>query len=199
MAAGNPKTPSEKPGGLNLYGYVGNGPIGAVDPLGLDAFSYSLGGSRDVLEDNFMGPLAPWQVYDKDRTTYEIEGGNPGLLRPEFDPIDLVMMFFPAGRVALSAEKVCVSSVPKVVAKIPEFVEHGAKRALERGFSPERIAQVLKDGVSQVAAGRYGPQTRITLGKNTVVIANSGRNAGKVINTFSSETVGSVKGYWVEP
>jgi len=30
--------PIEEAGGVNLYGYVGNGPVGAWDPLGLDTY-----------------------------------------------------------------------------------------------------------------------------------------------------------------
>jgi hypothetical protein len=87
----------------------------------------------------------------------------------------------------------------KGVSQIPGFVEHGAQRALERGFTPERIAQVLKEGNVVEAAGRYGAQTRYTLGSNTVVVSTEGRNAGQIITTFSSETINGIKGFWVEP
>ena len=32
------RDPIEEEGGINLYAYVGNGPTGAIDPLGLDVF-----------------------------------------------------------------------------------------------------------------------------------------------------------------
>ncbi len=41
------RDPIEEDGGINLYGYVGNGPLQAVDPLGLDVFfneEFSVGG-----------------------------------------------------------------------------------------------------------------------------------------------------------
>jgi RHS repeat-associated protein len=34
------RDPIEEEGGINLYGYVGNGPIGSVDPLGLESFMF---------------------------------------------------------------------------------------------------------------------------------------------------------------
>ena len=80
---------------------------------------------------------------------------------------------------------------------IPGLTAHGAKQAAERAFTPERIAQVMK-GTPVDAMGRYGPQTRYTLGNNTIVIANTGRNAGKIISTYSNQTINDIKGYWSE-
>lgn len=68
-----------------------------------------------------------------------------------------------------------------------------------RGFTQERLAEVVSKGVSEVSPSRYGTQTKYILGKNTVVFANEGSNKGKVITAFSSETVNGIKGYWVEP
>lgn len=81
----------------------------------------------------------------------------------------------------------------------PELTVHAVKRVFERGFSMERIARVIRDGVQKTVEMPLGPQTHYTLGKNTVAVANTGRNAGKITTVFSSETVGGVKGYWVEP
>jgi hypothetical protein len=82
--------------------------------------------------------------------------------------------------------------------KIPDFVAHAGARATERGFTPENIARVLKEGKPTQAMGRYGPQTRYTLGNNTVVVQTGGRNAGKIVTVFSDQTVNGVKGGWVQ-
>jgi hypothetical protein len=57
----------------------------------------------------------------------------------------------------------------------------------------------LSEGTVVEAMGRYGLQTRYILGENTVVIANEGRNAGKIITTFSSQIINGIKGFWVNP
>lgn len=44
----------------------------------------------------------------------------------------------------------------------------------------------MREGTAVEAMGRYGPQIRYTLGGNTVIVAGSGRNAGKIITTYSS-------------
>ena len=82
---------------------------------------------------------------------------------------------------------------------IPQFVGHGAQRAAQRGFTPARISRVLREGTAVQATGRFGAQTRYTLGRNTVVIANEGRNAGQIITAFSDEVVNGIKGFWVGP
>jgi hypothetical protein len=66
----------------------------------------------------------------------------------------------------------------------------------QRGFTPERIARVLRAGTPEKGMGRYGPQTRYTLGENTVVIANTGANAGKIVTVYSSDVAND--GVWVE-
>jgi len=76
------------------------------------------------------------------------------------------------------------------------FGDHGADRAFERGFSPDRIQQVVKNGNPEDGMGRYGPQIKYKLGDNTVVIPTDGRNSGKVITVFSTQTINGVRGYW---
>lgn len=39
-----------------------------------------------------------------------------------------------------------------------------------RGFTQERLAEVVSKGVSEVSPSRYGIQTKYILGKNTVVL-----------------------------
>ena len=80
-----------------------------------------------------------------------------------------------------------------------QFTAHGAERAAERGFTPERIARVMLEGKSVTTSGRYGAQIRYTLGENSVVVAKEGTNANKIITTFNSNTTNGVKGYWTEP
>ena len=76
------------------------------------------------------------------------------------------------------------------------FASHGAQRAAERGFTNQSILRIVTEGQKVHAAGRYGPQIRYTLGNNTVVIPETGRNAGSIINTFSNQTINGVKGFF---
>ena len=77
------------------------------------------------------------------------------------------------------------------------FTSHGLERAaVERGFTEERILQVLSEGKPVTATGKYGtPQIRYTLGQNTVVVETAGRNANKVVTVFSP----GEGGVWINP
>ena len=82
---------------------------------------------------------------------------------------------------------------------ITGFTTHGTQRASgERGFNLSRILRVVSDGNVTQATGRYGTiQNRFSLGRNTVVVETEGRNAGKIITTFSDDAANG--GYWVSP
>ena len=62
------------------------------------------------------------------------------------------------------------------------FTEHGAGQALKRGFIEENITKIIREGEPVNATGRYGPQTRYTLGENTVVV----NDKGQIVTTYSS-------------
>ena len=76
------------------------------------------------------------------------------------------------------------------------FVEHAAQRAAERGFTNQSILRIVAEGQKVHAAGRYGPQIRYTLGNNTIVVSESGNNAGKIVTTFSNQTINGIKGFF---
>jgi hypothetical protein len=63
-----------------------------------------------------------------------------------------------------------------------EFSEHGAGQAAQRGFTKNIITKIIREGKAVKAMGRYGPQTRYTLGENTVIV----NDKGQIITTFSS-------------
>jgi hypothetical protein len=72
---------------------------------------------------------------------------------------------------------------------IKGFTGHAANQVITRGFKSADILKIVREGDVVQAMGRYGSQTRYTLGGNTVVI-----NAqGKVITVFSNAT-GTAKG-----
>ncbi len=72
---------------------------------------------------------------------------------------------------------------------IKGFKGHAAQQAVTRGFKSADILKVVREGKAVQAAGRYGPQTRYTLGGNTVVV-----NAkGQVVTVFSNAP-GTAKG-----
>jgi len=65
---------------------------------------------------------------------------------------------------------------------IKGFTRHAASQAVGRGFKTSDILKIVNEGNPVQAMGRYGPQTRYTLGGNTVVL-----NAeGKVVTVFSN-------------
>jgi RHS repeat-associated protein len=65
---------------------------------------------------------------------------------------------------------------------ITGFGKHGINRAIERGFKTPDILKIVKEGTPVQAMGRYGTQTRYTLGGNTVIL-----NAqGKLVTVFSN-------------
>jgi RHS repeat-associated protein len=72
---------------------------------------------------------------------------------------------------------------------IKGFTEHAANQAIERGFKTADILKIVKEGTSVKAMGRYGEQTRYTLGGNTVVL-----NAQDKIVTVFSNALGTAKG-----
>ena len=72
---------------------------------------------------------------------------------------------------------------------IKGFTQHSANQAVEQGFKTADILKIVREGTPVEAMGRYGVQTRYTLGGNTVVV-----NAqGKVVTVFSNAS-GTVKG-----
>ncbi len=72
---------------------------------------------------------------------------------------------------------------------IKGFKRHAVQQAITRGFKLSDILKIVREGKAIQATGRYGTQTRYTLGRNTVVV-----NAkGEVVTVFS-DAPGTVKG-----
>jgi hypothetical protein len=85
--------------------------------------------------------------------------------------------------------KMAISGILGSVAKINGFTKHGINQVITRGFKTPNILKIVKEGDVVQGIGRYGIQTRYTLGENTVVL-----NAeGKVVTVFSKQQ-GTVKG-----
>ncbi|MEC5395515.1 RHS repeat-associated core domain-containing protein [Bergeyella sp. RCAD1439] len=88
----------------------------------------------------------------------------------------------PIGRVGRIAAKTSTSVIKGVT-------QHATNQAVTRGFKTANILKIVREGTPIQAAGRYGTQTRYTLGGNTVVV-----NAqGKVVTVFSNAQ-GTAKG-----
>ncbi len=107
--------PIGEQGGINLYGYVGNGPIGAVDPLGL----------RDILPKGFVGPPAWWQVRYENQTPTDTEGGNPGDYEPAISPLDFVGLGFFRG-MGSGLGKSSVNAGAGTVCEVAKFAKPAA-------------------------------------------------------------------------
>lgn len=68
----------------------------------------------------------------------------------------------------------------------------------EAGKLEITILKIVENGTVRQFTGKYGtPQLHYTLGRNTVVVELSGRNAGKIITTYSNQTVNGIKGGFV--
>ena len=65
---------------------------------------------------------------------------------------------------------------------IKGFTNHGTQQAITRGFKTPDILKIVREGTPVEAMGRFGAQTRYTLGGNTVVV----NSQGKVISVFSN-------------
>ena len=87
------------------------------------------------------------------------------------------------GRTVASAENVATKEVAISTDKVIKgFTPHATNQAITRGFKTADILKIVREGKPIEAMGRYGSQTRYTLGGNTVVI-----NAkGKVVTVFSN-------------
>ena len=83
-----------------------------------------------------------------------------------------------------AAKSIFVKGSSKIVGKegVQGFTKHGLNQVINRGFKPENISQIIKNGKSIQAQGRFGSQTRFTLGENTVVV----NSKGKIITVFST-------------
>jgi len=75
------------------------------------------------------------------------------------------------------------------------YTKHGVDQANSRGFSSKAINRITSEGSATQATGRYGPQTRYTLGGNTVVLNSN----GYIVTVFSSapQTNTLPRGYFI--
>lgn len=197
----------------NLFAYAANNPVKYTDPDGRETYDSEIT-EEQYNKSNFLQRQMSWEEVQN----FFGENPNGVLHRPEDqigfmkleskkDIIDinagsmLMVDILLVGRGLFSLGKSLLSLTGKSIAKKTaiEVTEHGAARVAERGFTQERMAEIISKGVSEISPSRYGTQTKYILGKNTVVFANDGINKGKVITAFSSETVNGIKGYWVKP
>jgi hypothetical protein len=200
---------------LHLYHYAGNNPVKYTDPDGKETFTAET--TREQYDDmatydheffreDTWNSAQEFFRENPDGAYYRAPGEFRWQQFENKDDIDYIdpnsamfdtFLFLGAGKVITKG--IVVFGRKILIRQIPEFVGHGGMQSAIRGFTPSRIAKVLKNGIPTEGIGRYGPQIRYTLGENTVVIATSGRNAGKIITTFSKQVVRGIKGYWVEP
>jgi RHS repeat-associated protein len=201
-------------GGINLYRFCGNDPIDLYDPLGL---LFGQGGDAEQNPAGVNGPTStsystPLPGYTPPPQPYTgpwIGPGDPNA--PAYTPYNFLpyqglmdMMgngsyLTPDQAAAIATPIDFALSMPEARVTCPKFgTTHAAEQAFERGFSPSRITQVLKDGEITPQVSRFGnPQLNFNLGGNQVIIDTTGRNAGKIINTFSDWTpLHGTKGYW---
>lgn len=68
---------------------------------------------------------------------------------------------------------------------IKGFTQHAAaESAITRGFKTADILKIAREGTQEVI--RNGTQIRYTLQSNSIVVQQTGRNAGKVVTVFSN-------------
>jgi len=118
---------------------------------------------------------------------------------PEIDPVTLAIGIPALARAFINSSATVAigragSETAKIAAEtstsvIEGFTQHATNQAVTRGFKTADILKIVREGTPVQAAGRYGTQTRYTLGGNTVVV-----NAqGKVVTVFSNAP-GTAKG-----
>jgi len=206
--------PIQEAGGINLYRFCGNDPIDLYDPFGL---LFGQGGDAEQNPAGVNGPVGfsfstPQPGYTAPPQPYTGPWMGPGDPNaPAYTPYNFLpyqglmdMMgngsyLTPDQAAAVATPIDFALSMPEARVTCPKFgTTHAAERAFERGFSPSRISQVLKDGEITPQVSRFGnPQLNFNLGGNQVIIDTTGRNAGNIINTFSDWTpLHGTKGYW---
>jgi len=150
---------------------------------------------------NYKGQyLIPDEAYDYSQE--EIEGkfsedwayiiyGNDGVAVSRWAKVFWRDLSAPGNRgTVVSAGVDAASVIPilrigKLSVPFKGLTAHGVNQAITRGIKPQTILNVIKNGTSTLATGRYGAQIRYTLDKVTVVIATEGRNAGKIVTIMT--------------
>ncbi|MBP7399737.1 MAG: hypothetical protein KA954_09145 [Chitinophagales bacterium] len=85
-----------------------------------------------------------------------------------------------------------ISAAEGVNSVIKGFTRHAAaESAITRGFRTADILKIGREGTQEVI--RNGTQIRYTLQSNSIVVQQTGRNAGKVVTVFSNAP-GTAKG-----
>jgi hypothetical protein len=88
---------------------------------------------------------------------------------------DVGFAFIPGGR----------NSANGGVKLIKGFTQHAAaESAITRGFKTADIIKIAREGTAEVIRG--GAQIRYTLQGNSIVVQQTGRNAGKIVTVFSN-------------
>lgn len=172
------------------YHYCRNNPINAIDFNGLDDGAF--GSWMQV------GPTQELILGDKKVDTYQEVVENSE--KPENKQLiktwaEIGVMGLPVGRAvkAILNAGIELSSggddAKGETNVIKGFKQHAVDQAISRGFTTTDILKIVKEGNSVQAKGRHGPQTRYTLGGNTVIV-----NAQGEVVTVYSNAPGTEKG-----
>jgi len=188
-------------GSNNFYVYCENDPVNSIDPNGLQPSLANdirdfFGASTDALT---TIPFTDYSALDL--------FGDYGKYNPCSDAAKAGSWYGTA--IGLAGAAKSLYSLGKGLLKggakkgvqvsesiIKGFTGHATDQAITRGFKTSDILKIVKEGKPVEAMGRYGSQTRYTLGGNTVVV-----NAqGKVVTVFSNAkgtAKGLGKGYFI--
>jgi uncharacterized protein RhaS with RHS repeats len=135
---------------FNLYAYVGNDPVNAVDPMGTEGEGITITGKRLPAID-WGSPFLPPPGSSRDQATRDavdaIENG--------FQRVGEFLCKF------LCAEEIDLSDPSSVRGKSPEEVEEAAKEAGYTEKEPTRD----EDGVRHIRPNSGGRQIRVQEGK----------------------------------
>lgn len=153
--------------------------------------------SSTKLQNQFLGKNSPLSENSKSELMNAINNRflNNEIGRPVGEALVMVAASELGGALAGKALSWGIGKLAvKVGAKVGEkvisgFTKHGVNQAISRGFKTSDILKIVREGQKVQAVGRYGPQTRYTLGGNTVIVNES----GKVISVFSNAS-GSSQG-----
>ena len=193
--------PIAEAGGLNLYGYVGNGPVGGVDPLGLAAapffspYAPTIGAAESILMGALSGAIVARAPGPDDQASNDITGPTP------FDAVGLIRGACAMAKAGAGFAKALSSGTAKAAigatGKIGEDALAGLGGTKQKFFNTtlgRRFVDRFVDGIANEAKVGYQsltPEIRLQVMKD-VELMQTNKIQGAIWNFYRSPVTGKI-------